>query len=365
MESNEGRFSGKSGKSLVGGFTLVELLVVIAIIGVLVGLLLPAIQSAREAARRSQCSNNLKQIGLGLMNYESAREHFPPGQFRPAGVSDKLGYSWSVWHLPYIEQQPLFDRLDFSVSLKASPNNLPDFTGPANAVIPTYICPSTSTVSLSRDQVNHRILDVNGSADGGEGLGCLDYMGNKGVEEATINPMTGVTYDATSLEGVFAGVLLDIESGNTASNNFKCDNPKVDCSAKVVSVREITDGLSHTMIVSESTGKGLEEKYPASLGQPNGFGSDLSGAWAALKNISDIGITPDWKFANTFGAKSAINPPAFVHFVEEEFFSDHPGGVQILMCDGSVHFMNDSTSHEVYLAICTRNEGEIIPGDAF
>ncbi|MBD14236.1 MAG: hypothetical protein CMJ72_03605, partial [Planctomycetaceae bacterium] len=88
-----------------GGFTLVELLVVIAIIGVLIALLLPAVQAAREAARRSQCSNNLKQIGLGLLNYESARGHFPPGQYKPENVNEKSAYSWSVWHLPYIEQQ--------------------------------------------------------------------------------------------------------------------------------------------------------------------------------------------------------------------------------------------------------------------
>ena len=346
-----------------GGFTLVELLVVIAIIGVLIALLLPAVQAAREAARRSQCSNNLKQIGLGLLNYESARGHFPPGQYKPENVNEKSAYSWSVWHLPYIEQQALYDRIDFTVSSKDPPNNLPDLSGPANQVIPAYICPSTRTVSESRDS-DHRILDTNGAASGGAGLGCLDYMGNKGVDDALINPQTNQAYGAATIEPYF-GVLLDIESGHD-NNGFACVfKPNRKCSADVISIREITDGVSHTMIVAESTGKGLEERRGSSRGTPNTYSSELSGAWAALKNISDIDIAPGSTIASALGVSSAINPPAYVHFAKEEFFSDHPGGVQILMCDGSVHFMGDDTSHNIYLGICTRDGGEIIPGDAF
>jgi prepilin-type N-terminal cleavage/methylation domain-containing protein len=97
------------GVRLAGGrkrpaFTLVELLVVIAIIGVLVALLLPAIQAAREAARRTQCVNNLKQIGLGMLNFEKVRRTFPPGEFKPAGVNANGALAWSVWFLPYIEE---------------------------------------------------------------------------------------------------------------------------------------------------------------------------------------------------------------------------------------------------------------------
>ena len=350
------------GKSPPSAFTLVELLVVIAIIGVLIALLLPAVQAAREAARRSQCSNNLKQIGLGLLNYETTKGHFPPGQLKPANVNEKSAYSWSVWHLPYIEQQAVFDRIDFTVSSKDAPNNLHDLSGPTNQVIATYICPSAQTVSESRDS-SHRIFDINGAAAGGGGLACLDYMGNKGVDDALINPQTGSKYGATT-DQPFFGVLLDIESGFDNNGSACVFNPNRKCSADVIEVREITDGLTHTMIVAESSGKGLEEQFGAA-GQPNTYSSELSGAWAALKNLSDIDIAPGSKMDTALGVSSAINPPAYVHFAKEEFFSDHPGGVQILMCDGSVHFMGDETSHEIYLGICTRNEGEMIPGDAF
>ena len=353
-------------------FTLVELLVVIAIIGVLVALLLPAIQAAREAARRAQCSSNLKQIGIGLLNYETTRKHFPPGQFKPENANSKSAYSWSVWHLPYIEQQQVFDLLDFTVASHEPPNNMPDLSGPANTVIPIYVCPSTGRLQEFRSE-DYRISGT-GSLDDGDGMACMDYMGNKGPDpDDVINPHTitdsnpnGTLYGSGggSLSKLFRGILLDLESGYD-DNGFAClFNPKQECSADVISVREITDGLTHTMIVCESSGKAIEE----SLGTPgseNGFNfGEKSGAWASLKNLSHIDIAPDGD-ASVQGITSAINPPERIHFALEEFFSDHPGGVQILMCDGSVHFMPDDTSHFVYLALVSRDGDEPVTNKGF
>lgn len=349
-----------SRSQVVRGFTLVELLVVIAIIGVLVGLLLPAVQAARESARRSQCTNNLKQIGLGLLNYESTNRNFPPGQFKPAGLKENAALAWPVWHLSYMEQQPLYDRIDFTVDLRQQPNNMADFTGPVNTVIPAYICPSTGRRQVFRGE-DDRIEGI-GSLVGGDGLACMDYMGNKGPGTEIQNPVNGVEYTRTdsSFFEIFRGVLLDIESGQD-DGNFDCIfNPQKECSADVVSARQITDGLSNTFIVVESTGKGCEEELTA-LGQPNKTPTkELSGAWASEKNISGIDVTPQ---TPALGDTSAINPSEKVHFAKEEMFSDHPGGVNILMCDGSVHFLSDDTPFEVYIALSSRDGAELASVD--
>src|SRR5687768_7970803 len=120
------------------GFTLVELLVVIAIIGILVALLLPAVQSAREAARRGQCSNNLKQVSLALINYETQRRTFPPG----GDFGFKKSGTWAAMVLPMLEQQAVYDKFNFSVPVWDAQNVVA-----VQAIIPTYICPSDGSDS--------------------------------------------------------------------------------------------------------------------------------------------------------------------------------------------------------------------------
>lgn len=341
-------------------FTLVELLVVIAIIGVLVGLLLPAVQAARESARRSQCTNNLKQIGLGMLNFESTRQHFPPGQFKPVGAREKNAYSWAVWHLPYIEQQNLFDRIDFSKELREAPNNLPDLTGPCNTTIPTYLCPSTGRRQQFRGDDN-RIFGISGGLDSlHNGLACMDYMGNTGPDTDVPHPDTGVPYGSSqnSFFEIFRGVLLKLESA--ADNNPFCGSTNHECKSDVVKVREITDGLTNTILVMESSGKGCEERLTPA-GQLNDVETDEpSGAWASNKNLSGIKL---WEGDQAQGDSSAINPSEKVHFALEEFFSDHPGGVQVVMCDGSVHFLSDDTESRVYFGLLSRDGSELVQID--
>ena len=339
-------------------FTLVELLVVIAIIGVLVALLLPAIQAAREAARRAQCMSNLKQIGLGMLNFESSRKHFPPGQFKPAGLTEKRALSWSVWHLPYIEQQNIFDKFDLKFSVTENPNNRADLLGPSNTVIDVYRCPSTSRLQNYRGNDGRLtgLPDASGSSGHtGNGLGVIDYMGIRGPDWDVINKVSGIAYGTeggsnfTSLK-LDRGILMYLQSGGL------CLNKNESCSSAVVRFKEITDGATYTILIGESSGRGAEEGLVCN-GDNTLATDEFSGAWASFKNISRIKLDPD----NFVCGKSisAINPPAKFQFVEEEFFSDHPGGVQTLRCDGSVQFMKDDTDRDVYFALCTRDGGEL------
>jgi prepilin-type N-terminal cleavage/methylation domain-containing protein len=344
-------------------FTLVELLVVIAIIGVLVALLLPAIQSAREAARRSQCMSNLKQIGLGMLNHESAKKHFPPGQFKPAGLSIKRSLAWSVWHLPYIEQQNVFDRIDLKFSVTEAPNNLPDLSGPSNVVIDVYRCPSASRLQQFRGQDGRLTgLPEPSGANGhtGNGMACIDYMGIPGPDQGVINKVSGIAYDLE--EGNFLpyvpgrGILMRLDA-----NPRLCTGSAMTCSSPVVKMNEIIDGTSYTMMVAESSGRGAEEQLNCNA-ENSLMTDEFSGAWASEKNISRVKLDPDPVVGRQICGQylSAINPPEKFQFAYEEFFSDHPGGVQTLRCDGSVQYLRDDTDRDIYFALTTRDGGEIV-----
>ena len=143
------------------GFTLVELLVVIAIIGVLVGMLLPAVQQVREAARRTQCANNQRQIGLAFQNHHSAQMKFPPGvtDWRPffGGDTSNRNLAWSVFLLPYMEQQNVFDQLDLSLAY-----DHPDNLAGGAVVIETFLCPSALSPTSSSNTVQLAFTDYGG-----------------------------------------------------------------------------------------------------------------------------------------------------------------------------------------------------------
>jgi prepilin-type N-terminal cleavage/methylation domain-containing protein len=343
-------------------FTLVELLVVIAIIGVLVALLLPAVQAAREAARRAQCANNLKQIGLGFLNFESTKKHFPPGQFKPLGLATSKAVSWTVWHLPYIEQQNVFDQFDFSKSVTEHPNNRADMKGPSNAILDVYLCPSTSRLGNYRDE-SHRLfgLPVGANNDTGNGLACIDYLGIPGPDYDVINKVSGISYGSEGAAGntsfeIDRGVLKKLVSGGI------CLGKPYECTSAVVKFRQITDGATYTIIVAESSGKGTEDSFVNCNGDNPPATSEFSGAWASYRNLSGVKLDPDPKVGKAYCGQyfSAINPPEKFHFALEEFFSDHPGGVQTVRCDGSVHFMSDDTSRDVYFALCSADGYELI-----
>jgi prepilin-type N-terminal cleavage/methylation domain-containing protein/prepilin-type processing-associated H-X9-DG protein len=371
------------------GFTLVELLVVIAIIGVMVGLLLPAVQAAREAARRMQCSNNLKQIGLATLNYESAYKVFPPGRMAPdfsVGGVVRASYTsypttlplgaWTGFRsvhtfiLPFMEQNNIYDLIDFGV-----PTSVRMTTGggvtPVNANYQAYanaaalfICPSCPNTGVVITENNYR-YNFGGSTPFG------------GAEGSTTND----NLNATSPAGFSS-------RGNGA---FTIGNP--------LRASDFIDGMSNTVFFSERTkgsGRNLSAEPPNRadvtnmLSRPQGLvdadvmfaaceaqppsvsrfnfnsmgrwlpGSDFSNGWpfgfysATMYNHV---APPNWR-AIDCGTRSAIPDAPGEHAIVSAR-SHHTGGVNASMGDGSVRFVSDSVNLLIWRAVGTRAGGEV------
>jgi prepilin-type N-terminal cleavage/methylation domain-containing protein/prepilin-type processing-associated H-X9-DG protein len=306
------------------GFTLVELLVVIAIIGVLVALLLPAIQAARESSRRTQCANNLKQLGLGLLNFEATKKKFPPGQRLsgpPQQVPKPFPIAWSTLILSFIEQQTVADQINMKKPF-TDPENLPA----TSTVISVYLCPSTSDVE------EHRTSDgrlYNLAPMVGDGLACMDYLGISGPDKDAKHPITKEVY------GRQRGILIGTKG---LPNEEKLQDPPA------VKASDVIDGLSKTVWLTECTGRGAGIKEDDN---GNEILDSTHGAWASGNNVTHI--------------DKQINqgsPPKV--WYEERIHCDHPGGAHFAMCDGSVHFMSEDTSEKLIRSLCSRDGEEPI-----
>jgi prepilin-type N-terminal cleavage/methylation domain-containing protein/prepilin-type processing-associated H-X9-DG protein len=297
-------------------FTLIELLVVIAIIAVLIGMLLPAVQKVREAANRTQCSNNLRQLGLGLMSYENATGFLPPTRVGPPN-SGNVEHSWVARMLPYIERSDLADRYRWDASWD-NPVNWPVI----QTQIKTFNCPST---------LNGFRQDMNPLLSPGTNSACSDYNALNAVKE----------FVAVNLMGLFPPP-GDINDPRIVGA-MRRDKP-----SRLV---EITDGVSSTVLVAECAGR---PNFFISGGKPGTPFESKEGGWADPGNVFSIDGS-DYADGSVPG-NCPINCSN-----NSEVYSFHAGGANFVFADGSVHFITDKIKLVTLAQLITRAGGEVVP----
>ena len=307
-------------------FTLIELLVVIAIIAVLIALLLPAVQAAREAARRSQCVNNLMQIAIATKNYETSFEVLPPGVINPTGPiqNTPTGYhfSWVTQILPYLDQKPLYNHLDRNVGVYQLQNDTA-----RGIMVRTLLCPSA---------VGAERMAPTGTSPAWGDPALTHYAGNHNDLESPI----------------------DVKNTGVFFLNSK------------IRYEDIEDGSSQTIFFGEKA------TDPAELGWASGTRATLRNAGWAINGRNVPPITP-----SSLAAGADPDDPAAVAAAVAAggagkaaeapvdpvggFGSRHPGGANFSFGDGSVRFLKNSISPKIYRLLSNRSDGDLISADSF
>ncbi|GAB6187757.1 DUF1559 family PulG-like putative transporter [Thermopirellula anaerolimosa] len=308
------------------GFTLIELLVVIAIIGVLIGLLLPAVQASREAARRAHCQNNQKQISLAFYNYDSAHGEYPPSRKRvPAYVG------CYPFVLPYMEQGNLFDAYNFDVHWFDDRNR-----DVIKTEVPTFLCPSAPRDGFHRGTKVDKELQMTISWE----AAVTDYMPVGAVKEELMS--LGLMDPIGDVRGAMTKMLGPNKASEPAD---KSSVPYVRNR-----VADITDGTSNTILIVESAGG---PNHYVARGRKTGAVSAHPSGWADFGNVTDIeGSTYDGLTKNGPCAVNCTN--------QKNIYSFHPGGANVGLADGSVRFLREDVSMRVVGALVSRAGNEAV-----
>ncbi|HEY7330192.1 MAG TPA: DUF1559 domain-containing protein [Gemmataceae bacterium] len=301
-------------------FTLIELLVVIAIIAILIGLLLPAIQKVRESAARAQCGNNLRQLGIGCLNFHDTYEGLPYLQYTQKGSGGPWAgtWGWTVELLPYIELQSIYSQYNLNLGTNGTSNQTV-----GDIPIRTYVCPSSPG-------------GLSASARNLGSWGPLDYVPFYGVYTAAL-PYVGYTIPGTSDATGIAAMGINIRRPITS----------------------LTDGASNTMLLSEDGGRDQHWIMGQNVGPLVADGYE-GGFWAAASGSQNflwmIGWGPGSQANWLVGGPCAINCANGAVGI----YAFHTGGANVLLCDGSVHFINQSAPMGIVAGLIARADGQAL-----
>lgn len=334
----------KSAPARRSGFTLIELLVVIAIIAVLIALLLPAVQQAREAARRTQCKNNLKQLGLALHNFHDTYLRFPPGcandmtPFGTHSTGNGWGSSWKVYILPYVDQGAMFSKwvFDGSNSGYTNANNMGMTNG---MIIPSYRCPSSSVPDRYASSNNNGAIQM-----------LTSYTGTAGSYSTT-----GATNKAPFTTTQNGGY------GNASGSGILYANSKTN-------MRDCTDGTTNVFMVHEESDHLRDANNQPIPGAYTAITSQGPHGWTMGTGGPQLGIAYGDRTFNCSTVMYSINQRGLPNSGGTgqntgrniPISSQHVGGAHVLLTDGSVRFLSQNLDFQTLVRLACCNDGDVV-----